>query len=67
VLKSFPVSESNRVEFRWELFNIANHPNFSGPSSSIFSNATTINQSAGTITGTEGSARQMQFALKYIF
>jgi hypothetical protein len=67
VLKSFPVSESNRVEFRWELFNLFNHANFSGPSSSVFSNATTFNQAAGTITSTEGSARQMQFALKYIF
>jgi hypothetical protein len=67
VLKNFPISESNRLEFRWELFNLLNHPNFGGPSASLFSNATTVSATAATITSTEGSARQMQFALKYIF
>jgi hypothetical protein len=69
VLKNFPVAESRRLEFRWEMFNLINHANFSGPTASLFSSATAVNPSAtrSQITGTRTSARQMQFALKFIF
>src|SRR5262249_3991684 len=68
VSKSIPVTENNRFEFRWELFNIANHSNFSSPTAVVFQSATSINAAnAGKITTTRTSSRQMQFALKYIF
>jgi hypothetical protein len=67
ILKNFAVSESNHLEFRWEMFNLFNRVNFSGPTSTLFSNATAVNEEAATITQTEGTARQMQFALKYVF
>jgi hypothetical protein len=57
-----PWSEQHRVEFRWELFNAANHPVWSTPSPNA-NNAATF----GTITGTRVSMRQQQFALKYVF
>jgi carboxypeptidase family protein/TonB-dependent receptor-like protein len=68
VTKTIPVTESNHFELRWEMFNIANRPNFSSPTSNVFQSATTINAAnAGKITTTRTSSRQMQFALKYIF
>jgi hypothetical protein len=49
--------------FNWDAFNATNHPNFSGPSS-------TVNQSAGTfgvISGTNGNPRVFQGALRLTF
>ena len=60
--KTFPiVSDRHRLEFRGDLFNAINHANLSAP-------ATTFNstQSFGRITST-GSARVVQFALRYAF
>jgi hypothetical protein len=60
--KTFPiVSDRHRLEFRGDLFNAMNHANLSTP-------ATTFNstQSFGRITST-GSARVVQFALRYAF
>ena len=67
VLKDFPVTESKRIEFRWEMFNLFNRANFDEPNFTVFLNATTRNPNAGKITNTRTSSRQMQFALKYIF
>ena len=59
--------EAPLVETR-EMFNLANHSNFSSPTATIFQSATSVNASnAGRITTTRTSSRQMQFALKYIF
>ena len=33
--KYFPVTESANVEFRMELFNILNHPNFANPPATL--------------------------------
>ena len=67
VLKDFTVTESQRIEFRWEMFNLINRANFGTPTFTAFLNATTRNPNAGKITSTRTSSRQMQFALKYIF
>lgn len=79
VLKNTKVSERLSLQFRAELFNIFNHPNFNFPSTGVF-NAGSIstnyqampNVTAGQITslvGTSvtGSARQTQFSLKLLF
>ncbi len=60
-LKDFPVSESHRLQFRFEAFNFPNHPNWGNPN-------TDLNSAAfGRITGTRTNMRNLQFALKYIF
>jgi len=47
VVKAFPFTESKRMEFRGEFFNILNHPTFSNPSSSI--NSSSGGQIASTL------------------
>jgi len=61
VFKTFDVRESIKLDFRWEMFNLANTANFSGPTTSI--------QSAtfGKITSTRVPPRVMQVALKLHF
>jgi hypothetical protein len=59
-------------EFRVEAFNIFNHPNFGLPGQNLFSgidqNGNGIpNPTAGQITTTVGTARELQFALKFRF
>jgi len=68
LLKRFRMREGQSLEFRAEMFNISNTPQFSNPASDISSPAT-FGKSWSTIiaSGGFGSNRQMQFALKYIF
>lgn len=60
IQREFPIRESMRLQFRWEMFNAFNHANFDTP------NATIGNATAGQISGT-GPARVMQGALKLSF
>ena len=60
VLKNTKVAESMSVQFRAELFNILNHPNFRLPDSDISS--PTFNQILAA-----RDPRQVQFALKFMF
>lgn len=62
VLRSFPLGEQRRLEFRWEAFNVANTPIFGLPSANA-SSAGTI----GRITNIAADPRVMQFALKLYF
>ena len=59
--KDFPITETHRVEFRFEAFNFMNHPNWANPNTSRNS------AGFGSIGGTRTSMRQLQFALKYVF
>jgi hypothetical protein len=59
--KKFRFSEHKELQFRWELFNGLNHPQFGLP------NATVGVGGAGTITSTQRANRQMQFALRLSF
>ena len=70
VVKNFPVRESMNLQFRAEAFNLANHPNFQAPSLAtleIFSLAGQLSPTAGQLTSTTTSSRQIQFALKLVF
>jgi hypothetical protein len=68
VIKFFPVTESSKVEFRAEFFNIFNLVNFGQPYSNVYSaNGTTPVGPVGVITQTVASPRIIQFALKYNF
>jgi len=70
--KNIQIKENMRIEFRGETFNIFNHPNFGLPGQLLFSgigpNGNGIpNPTAGQITNTISTARQMQFALRFRF
>ncbi len=61
LFKEFAATERIRVQFRGELFNILNHPQFDLP------NATIGQPAAGTITNTVGTPRDIQLGLRLVF
>lgn len=63
------ISETFNIQFRAELFNVLNHPNFLPPldNNTIFDQNGVLIGSAGLIDGTSTTSRQVQFALKVIF
>ena len=77
--KNWKVRESFRVQFKAEAFNILNHPSFQAPIATAFNPAlsaavatnplagTVANASAGVITATNSTPRQVQLALKVVF
>ena len=65
-MKRTPIGNKWSTEFRADLFNIANHPNFANPDGILTDptfgdSLSTINQTIGI-----GSSRQIQFSLKII-
>jgi hypothetical protein len=68
IQKNFNFTEEKYLQFRAELFNMANRANFATPDNSVILNATGQRSlTAGRITATTTSARQVQFALKIYF
>jgi hypothetical protein len=65
--KSFAVGEKRSLQFRTEVFNAPNHPNFAVPSGVIaFTNANrAVSPTWGRISST--TPRQVQFSLKYMY
>jgi hypothetical protein len=69
LMKTTPIHEDQKIEFRAEFFNLLNHPNFAAPTATYSPTSTTF----GTISSTFGTSigfgtpRQIQFALKYLF
>jgi hypothetical protein len=65
------ISERFNIQFRAELFNILNHPNFAPPvqgvNTDIFDGTGNPNPTAGFLTRTTTTAREIQFAVKVIF
>jgi hypothetical protein len=61
------LGEAGKVEFRFEMFNTANHTRLGNPGTSIFNNRGELSGSAGVITGYRGNPRQIQMALKLEF
>jgi Carboxypeptidase regulatory-like domain/TonB-dependent Receptor Plug Domain len=66
LFKAFKITERTDLQFRAECFNIANRPNFGTPNAIVFSNGA-VSPSAGLITTTVTSSRQIQFGLKLMF
>jgi carboxypeptidase family protein len=69
VIKNTKVTERMNVQFRGELFDIFNHPNFGNPGLTFTPTSTTFGVINNTRfpTGDFGSARQIQFSLKVQF
>jgi hypothetical protein len=63
------ISESFNAQFRAEIFNILNRANFSSPTDNlaVFDQKGQSIQSAGLLTSTQTTSRQVQFALKLIW
>ncbi len=66
LFKDTAITERTHLQFRTEVFNILNHPNLGTPNATVFSNGA-ISATAGLITTTTTSSRQIQFGLKLIF
>jgi hypothetical protein len=67
--KSFRLGEQRALQFRAEVFNLANHPNFAVPSGQVaFTNAqSAVAPTAGRITSTVTTSRQIQLGVKLTF
>ena len=63
------ISETFNAQFRVEVFNIFNHPNFSPPvdNNALFDSTGAALAGAGAITSTVTTSRQIQLALKLIW
>ena len=69
-MKNNMVKERLNIQFRADLFNIFNFVNYATPlkaSTQLFTQAGAPIASAGTLTQTSTSSRQVQFAVKLIF
>jgi hypothetical protein len=66
--KKFLFTERYNLQFRAELFNIFNHTNFNNPNPVVLTSATSgTSPTAGVITSTSTSSRQVQFGLKLLW
>jgi hypothetical protein len=69
-----PYKEGHSLQFRFEAFNVMNHPVWTAPNGNILAGAafsgqpsTNAHQGFGVISGTAIPMRQVQLALKYSF
>ncbi len=72
VLKDTTIRERLRLQFRAEIFNLLNRANFNTPNLIAFTpptatNPTGVSGTAGAITSTSTTARQIQFGLKLLW
>ena len=66
--KNTSITERLHMQFRAEFFNVLNHTNFLTPNEVVYSSAsTTPSPTAGVITATSTTSRQIQFGVKFIF
>jgi hypothetical protein len=66
LFKRIRINERLNLQFRAEAFNILNRANFGQPAIGVFA-GTNVSPSAGVITSTATTSRQLQFALKLMF
>jgi hypothetical protein len=69
-----PYNERHELQFRFEAFNVLNHPSWGAPALNILSGSafpgqpsTAAHQTFGVISGTSIGMRQIQLGLKYSF
>jgi hypothetical protein len=66
LFKNTVIRERVSLQFRAEFFNLLNRANFATPNATVFSGGA-ISPSAGLITTTDTTSRQIQFGLKLLF
>ena len=66
LLKDIPLRDRLRMQFRAEFFNVLNHANFNAPNAIVFT-PTGVSPTAGLITSTATTSRQIQFGLKLLW
>jgi hypothetical protein len=66
VLKDTRIREQLNFQFRAEIFNILNRANFNQPNAVVFT-PSGVSPTAGVITSTTTTARQVQFGLKLLW
>lgn len=66
VLKRIPLRERFSLQFRAELFNLLDRANFNTPNLIVFT-PSGVSPTAGKITSTSTTSRQVQFALKLLW
>ena len=67
VLKATAIRERVQLQFRAEIFNLLNRANFNTPNLIVFTSPSGPSPTAGAITGTSTTARQVQFGLKLLW
>ena len=72
VMKDTTIREGLRLQFRAEIFNLLDRANFNTPNLIVFTpptaaNPTGVSGTAGAITSTSTTSRQVQFALKLLW
>jgi hypothetical protein len=68
LMKDFLLNERMKLQFRSEFFNLLNHSNFATPNNVVYTSATSgVSPTAGVITATSTTSRQIQFALKLLW
>jgi Carboxypeptidase regulatory-like domain len=66
MFKKISINERWNLQFRAEAFNLLNRSNFGQPAIGVFA-GTSVSPSAGVITSTATTSRQLQLALKLLF
>jgi hypothetical protein len=66
VLKNTQIRERLNLQFRAELFNLLNRANFNQPNAVTFT-PSGVSPTAGVITSTSTTSRQVQFGLKLLW
>jgi hypothetical protein len=66
LIKDTPIRERMNLQFRAEFFNLLNRANFNGPNAVVFT-PTGVSPTAGLITSTSTTSRQIQFGLKLLW
>jgi hypothetical protein len=66
VLKDTRIAERLTLQFRAEFFNLLNHANFNTPNAVVFT-PSGVSPTAGVITSTSTTSRQIQFGLKLLW
>jgi hypothetical protein len=72
VIKDTPIREGVRLQFRAEIFNLLDRANFNTPNLIVFppptaANPTGLSGTAGAITSTSTTSRQVQFGLMLLW
>lgn len=61
LMRNVGLGRNRRLQLRWEVFNVTNHPSYGLPNANLGS------ADFGTIRSTVSTPRQMQFGLKLVF